>query len=237
MPKTIDNDIPLIDFSFGFNSSVEVATKMVLAAYSQASSQRNGVGIVKLMGRYSGFIAKHASMGANQVDFTLIPELPFELGGPSGLYESVVKRVAKQGFCVIVVAEGAEEGLINEKETITKVMKKDASGNKIFDDIGEFLTGAIGKYAKEHHQLDFNISYIDPTYAIRSVPANAGDCLLCARLAANAVHGVMFGYQGFSTGSVRNTICYIPLTTMILAKTNRVSVRSRPWLRLQAVND
>lgn len=81
------------------------------------------------------------------------------------------------------------------------------------------------------------MSYIDPTYAIRSVKANAGDTLLCSRLAQNAVHGVMFGYQGFSTGSVRGTICYIPLTTMILAKTNRVSVRSRPWLRLQAVNN
>jgi 6-phosphofructokinase 1 len=136
-----------------------------------------------------------------------------------------------------VVAEGAEEGLINEGEHITKELKHDASGNKIFDDIGEVLSAEISKYARSQHNMDFNVSYIDPTYAIRSVPANSGDCLLCSRLAQNAVHGVMYGFQGFSTGSVRNSICYIPLTTMILAKTNRVSVRSRPWLRLVAVND
>lgn len=136
-----------------------------------------------------------------------------------------------------MVAEGAEEGLINEGEHITKELKHDASGNKIFDDIGEVLSAEISKYAKVQHNMDFNVSYIDPTYAIRSVPANSGDCLLCSRLAQNAVHGVMYGFQGFSTGSVRNSICYIPLTTMILAKTNRVSVRSRPWLRLVAVND
>lgn len=177
-------------------------------------------------------------MGCNQVDFTLIPELPFELGGPNGLYENIVKRVKKQGHCVIVVAEGAEEGLLNpEQEKITEKLKYDASGNKIFDDIGDFLHKSISKYAKETHSLEFNVSYIDPTYAIRSVPANAGDCLLCARLAQNAVHGVMYGYQSFSTGQVCNSVCYIPLQTMILAKTNRVSVRSRPWLRLVAIND
>jgi 6-phosphofructokinase 1 len=137
---------------------------------------------------------------------------------------------------VIVVAEGAEEGLINENETITKVLKHDASGNKIFDDILETLVEQITLYGKEQHQMECSVRSIDPTYAIRSVPANAGDCLLCAKLAQNAVHGIMFGFQGFSTGSVRNSICYIPLTTMILAKTSRVSVLSRPWLRLMAMN-
>ena len=119
VPKTIDNDIPLIDYSFGFHTSVEIAAGMIKAAHVEASSVMNGVGLVKLMGRYSGFIAMQASLANNSVDFCLIPELPFELGGEQGLFNQVVKRVKSKGHCLVVVAEGAEEGLINPNEKIT----------------------------------------------------------------------------------------------------------------------
>lgn len=109
----------MIDYSFGFHTSVEVAAKMVDAALCEAKSVMNGVGLVKLMGRYSGFIALYASLANNSVDFCLIPELPFELSGPNGLYERIIQRVKEQGHCLIVVAEGAEEGLINKNEKIT----------------------------------------------------------------------------------------------------------------------
>ena len=119
VPKTIDNDIPLIDFSFGFHTSAEVAATMINAACVEATSVMNGVGLVKLMGRYAGFIAMQASLANNAVDFCLIPELPFELEGKHGLYEKLIERVKEKGFCLIVVAEGAEEGLINPNEKIT----------------------------------------------------------------------------------------------------------------------
>jgi 6-phosphofructokinase 1 len=149
VPKTIDNDIPLIDYSFGFNTSVEVATKMIDSALVEAQSVMHGVGMVKLMGRYSGFIAMQASLANNSVDFTLIPELPFELGGENGLYARVLRRVKEKGHCLIVVAEGAEEGLINPNESISKEVKRDGSGNLIYDDIGEFLEKAIIEYGDE----------------------------------------------------------------------------------------
>lgn len=119
IPKTIDNDIPLIDSSFGFNTSCEVAARMIEAAYVEATNAQNGVGLVKLMGRYSGFIARNAALSNGNVDICLVPELSFELGGPKGLYESILQRVKEQGHCVVVVAEGAEEGLINPNEHIT----------------------------------------------------------------------------------------------------------------------
>jgi 6-phosphofructokinase 1 len=119
IPKTIDNDIPLIDYSFGFHTSVEIAAKMIDAALVEAKSVMNGVGLVKLMGRYSGFIAMQASLANNSVDFCFVPELPFELHGEKGLYNQVIKRVQEQGHCLIVVAEGAEEGLVNPNEKIT----------------------------------------------------------------------------------------------------------------------
>jgi 6-phosphofructokinase 1 len=151
IPKTIDNDIPVIDCSFGFNTSCEVAARMIEAAYVEATNAQNGVGLIKLMGRYSGFIARNAALANGKVDICLVPELPFELHGPNGLYESILARVKEQGYCVVVVAEGAEEGLINPNEQITKNPRRDDSNNIIFDDIGKFLKDAIVKYAKDNH--------------------------------------------------------------------------------------
>lgn len=229
IPKTIDNDIPLIDNSFGFHTACEVAERMIEAAYVEATSAVNGVGLVKLMGRYSGFIARDASMSNQNVDFCLVPELYFELGGPEGLYEAIVNRIKEQKYCVIVVAEGAEEGLINEAERITKVAKRDASNNIIFDDIGIFLKSAIVKYALANHNLNLTLKYIDPTYMIRSVPSNAADTIMCAKLAQNAVHGSMAGYTGFSVGIIRNSVSWIPVTTLIEAGTHKISIVDRSW--------
>jgi 6-phosphofructokinase 1 len=234
IPKTIDNDIPLIDSSFGFNTSCEVAARMIEAAYVEATNAQNGVGLIKLMGRYSGFIARNAALSNGNVDICLVPELSFELGGEKGLYETILARVRQQGHCVVVVAEGAEEGLINPHEHITKNPRRDDSNNVIFDDIGKFLKEEIVKYAKEQHKMSLTLKYIDPTYAIRSVNSNAVDTIMCAKLAQNAVHGAMFGYTGFSVGIVRNSVCWIPVTTLIKAGTNRMSMTDRIWQRLMS---
>jgi 6-phosphofructokinase 1 len=236
IPKTIDNDIPVIDCSFGFNTSCEVAARMIEAAYVEATNAQYGVGLIKLMGRYSGFIARNAALANGKVDICLVPELPFEVHGPNGLYESILARVKEQGYCVVVVAEGAEEGLINPNEQITKNPRRDDSNNIIFDDIGKFLKDAIVKYAKDNHQISLTLKYIDPTYAIRSVASNAVDTIMCAKLAQNAVHGAMAGYTGFSVGIVRNSVCWIPITTLIKLGTNRLSIYDRIWQRLMSQN-
>lgn len=136
-----------------------------------------------------------------------------------------------------MVAEGAEEGLINPDEKISAVEKRDGSGNLIYDDIGNFLQGAIKEYAQQKHQMPVNVIAIDPTYAIRSVAANGGDTKLCTHLAQHAVHGVMHGFTGFSTGMIRNSMCYIPIVTMMEGGSNKVSIRSRVWQRLVALSD
>jgi len=237
IPKTIDNDIPLIDYSFGFRTSVEIANEMIDAAYTEAVSNYNGIGVVKLMGRYAGFIAHAASLCHNDIDFCLVPELPFELQGPFGVFNQIIKRVKSKGHCVVVVAEGAEEGLINPNEKITQVENRDGSGNLIYDDIGIYLDRAIKEYAIKEHAMLVNVFAIDPTYAIRSVPSNSGDTALCMDLAQHAVHGAMHGFTGFSTGNVRNNTCYIPIKTMMEAGARKVSIRGRPWQRMVALND
>jgi 6-phosphofructokinase 1 len=135
---------------------------------------------------------------------------------------------------VIVVAEGAEEGLINPAERFTKEEKKDGSGNIKLDDIGEALKVGIVGAMKTSYKLSVTLKYVDPTYSIRSVPANAADTVMCAKLGNNAVHGAMAGYTAFSTGIVRNAVCWIPIKTINQAGINKISIYDRTWQRLLA---
>ena len=232
VPKTIDNDIPIIDSSFGYVTCCAVAAQMIQAAYVEATCVINGVGLIKLMGRHSGYIALNASLTQGQTDFCLIPENPYELDGPNGLYQQIHDKIKSQGHAVIVVAEGAEDGLINPDERFTKAATKDGSGNVKLDDIGTILKDKIAEVMKTRFDLAINLKYVDPTYAIRSVPANAEDTIKCAKLAQNAVHGAMAGYTAFSSGIVRNAVAFIPIKTINQAGINQISVYDRAWQRL-----
>lgn len=210
IPKTIDNDIPIIDKSFGFDSSVEEAQRAIDSADVEANSVENGVGLVKLMGRNSGFIALHSSISNRNVNLCLIPESEYELNGPNGVYSYVINRLKAKGHAVIVVAEGAASACKDEK---LENNGKDASGNPILFDIGKHLKDGINKACKAAG-VDVTLKYIDPTYMIRTVAANASDRILCTMLAQGAVHGAFAGFTGFSVGSVAGQIVYIPVELM-----------------------
>ena len=107
IPKTIDNDIPFIGQSFGFVTAFSAAAKSINAAMVEARSAIGGVGLVKLMGRHSGFIACYAALANHEADFVLIPEVPFGLDGPDGFLDALHQRVKDRGSAVVVVAEGA----------------------------------------------------------------------------------------------------------------------------------
>ncbi|XP_010536840.1 PREDICTED: ATP-dependent 6-phosphofructokinase 3 [Tarenaya hassleriana] len=225
IPKTIDNDIPVIDKSFGFDTAVEEAQRAINAAHVEAESIENGIGLVKLMGRYSGFIAMYATLASRDVDCCLIPESPFYLEGEGGLFEFVERRLKENGHMVIVIAEGAGQELMLESTTL-----KDASGNKLLKDVGLWLFQSI----KDHFsakKATINLKYIDPTYMIRAVPSNASDNVYCTLLAQSAVHGAMAGYTGFTSGLVNGRQTYIPFYR-ITEKQNKVVITDRMWARL-----
>ncbi|XBH97327.1 hypothetical protein VPH35_127011 [Triticum aestivum] len=207
IPKTIDNDIPVIDKSFGFDSAVEEAQRAINAAHVEAGSADNGIGLVKLMGRYSGFIAHYATLASRDVDCCLIPESPFYLEGEGGLFKYIEKRLKENGHMVIVVAEGAGQKLIAEN---MKEMGQDASGNALLLDVGLWLSQKINEHFKKN-KTTINLKYIDPTYMIRAIPSNASDNVYCTLLAHSVVHGAMAGYTGFTVGQVNGRHCYIPL--------------------------
>ncbi|KAJ3693845.1 hypothetical protein LUZ60_009325 [Juncus effusus] len=229
IPKTIDNDIEVIDKSFGFDTAVEEAQRAINAAHVESESVENGIGLVKLMGRNSGFIAMYATLASRDVDCCLIPESPFYLDGKGGLLEYIEKRLKENGHMVIVVAEGAGQDLI--AQSIRSMESKDASGNKLFLDVGLWLSQKIKEYFVKKPKMPINLKYIDPTYMIRAVPGNASDNVYCTLLAHSALHGAMAGYTGFTVGPVNGRHAYIPFCR-ITEKQKNVVITDRMWARL-----
>ncbi|CAN7071794.1 unnamed protein product [Brassica oleracea var. botrytis] len=228
IPKTIDNDIPVIDKSFGFDTAVEEAQRAINAAHVEAESIENGIGVVKLMGRYSGFIAMYATLASRDVDCCLIPESPFYLEGEGGLFEYIEKRLKESGHMVLVIAEGAGQDLMSK--SMESMTLKDASGNKLLNDVGLWLSQSIKDHFNQKKMV-MNLKYIDPTYMIRAVPSNASDNVYCTLLAQSAVHGAMAGYTGYVSGLVNGRQTYIPFYR-ITEKQNHVVITDRMWARL-----
>ncbi len=211
IPKTIDNDIPWVRRSFGFETAVSTAVEAVNAAHVEAESVLNGVGLVKLMGRASGYIAANATLASGDVNFCLVPEVEFTLDGPGGLIELLTKRLASREHAVIVVAEGAGQKSFIESPNYKE--ERDASGNLKLGDIGVFLRDEIRRIFKSRG-IPITLKYIDPSYIIRASAANSGDQLFCARLAQNAVHAAMAGKTSMMIGYWHGRMTHVPFSSI-----------------------
>lgn len=223
IPKTIDNDIMFIDQSFGFQTAFSVAAESIAAAHVEATASPNGVGLVKLMGRHSGFIACYASLARSDVNFVLIPEVPFELDGERGLLTQLRKRLEAKSHAVVVVAEGAGQDMFHDGSHGT-----DASGNTKLRDIGLLLKQRITDYCAAVG-MELNLKYIDPSYNIRSVPANPYDAVYCIRLAHNAVHAAMSGRTEMVVGRWHGRFVHIPMALAIRER-NQVDPDGDLWM-------
>ncbi len=218
IPKTIDNDISYLNKSFGFETAVGESRTAVYSAHSEAAGARNGVGLVKLMGRDSGLIAANSSLANSEVNFCLVPEVPFHL---FNFLESLKKRLEARSHAVIVVAEGAGQELMATSEG------QDASGNAKFQDIGLFLKENITEYFKEKN-FEINLKYIDPSYTIRSTPANPHDSVFCLLLGHNAVHAGMSGRTDMLVGYWNGEYTHVPIS-LAVSKRKRIDPRGRLW--------
>eukprot|EP00536_Pseudo-nitzschia_multiseries_P008265 jgi/Psemu1/257035/estExt_Genewise1Plus.C_2080027 len=229
IPKTIDNDVDYIDRSFGFESAVEAAQVAIRSAKIEAiCNMPNGIGIVKLMGRSAGFIAAHATMASGDVDLCLVPEVPIVLKGDRGCLPHIMRRVKDQGYAVIVVAEGAGEELLGTSA------ETDAGGNRKLPPIGDFMKKQVEEFFKEQGAVA-TVKYIDPSYTVRSVPANAQDSLYCMQLGQNAVHGAMAGFTGFSVGLCNNRMVFLPIPELVSTSPRSMNPHGRTWERILAL--
>jgi 6-phosphofructokinase 1 len=207
IPKTIDNDILYVDETFGFSTAVSLARESLHAAHAEATGAYNGVGLVRLMGRASGFIAAEAALASEEANFVLVPEVPFDLDGPSGFLSHLHRRLVSRRHALVVVAEGAGQDYLKRAES---EQRYDASGNPVLGDIGRYLRSRIEEYFGAR-DLPVTVKYIDPGYTIRSAPANASDATYCQRLGQNAVHAAMAGRTEMMIGRIHGRQVHVPI--------------------------
>ncbi len=229
IPKTIDNDIPFVDKTFGFETAVSMAKVAIDAAHTEALSIRGGIGLVKLMGREAGFIAAYASIASHDVNVCLIPEVPFRLEGEGGLLAHLERRLAERDHAVVVVAEGCGLALAGSDG---RAPPTDETGNPLLSsealDVGRHLERVIGRYLTDR-SVEHHFKYIDPSYTIRGVPADAIDALFCAELGRYAVHAAMAGKTDMMVGRLHRAFTHVPLAR-VLERRKRIDPEGELWL-------
>jgi len=223
IPKTIDNDIYMVSRTFGFDTAVDMATQAIRGAHNEAIGYPNGIGLVKLMGRHSGFITATSALAQQNVNFVLIPEVDFDLKGPKGFLSELEKRIHLRKHAVILVAEGAGQKFFEIDKN-----EHDESGNIRLKDIGLFLKNKIISYFQSRN-INISLKYIDPSYMIRSLPANANDHVFCSFLGRDAVHAGMSGKTGLLIGHWNNYFVHIPMGASA-GKRKRVNPNKKLWL-------
>ena len=222
IPKTIDNDVSFVRLSFGYATALEKAAEVIRGAHVEARDAVNGIGLVKLMGRHAGFIASGASVVSQEVDFTLVPEIPFPLDGDDGFLAALERRMRVRGHAVIVVAEGAGQHLFDESRQL-----RDASGNVLHEEVGSFMRQKISMYFAER-RFPVSLKYLDPSYLIRSVPANVYDRFLSDQMARHAVHAAMAGKTGVMIGLEHDCYVNVPIPAVV-SQTKSMDVSGDLW--------
>jgi 6-phosphofructokinase 1 len=222
VPKTIDSDIPFVARSFGYLTAVQEAAHVLQRAHTEARSVQNGISLVKLMGRHAGFLTAAATVASQDVNFTLIPEVPFKLDGEGGLLRALERRIVERGHAVIAVAEGCGQDLLENAG-----QERDASGNLKLKDIGQFLSGKIGAWFKGRN-IPFVLRYFDPSYIVRSSPANTEDSILCDQFARHAVHAAMAGKTGLVIGYLHDRFIHVPIE-LLTTQQKRVDPDGPAW--------
>lgn len=223
IPKTIDNDIPFVYRSFGFETALEKSREVIQGAHVEAKGVPDGIGLVKLMGRYAGFIAAGATLASQEVNFVLVPEVPFALEGPEGFLAALDERLDERGHAAIVIAEGAGQHLFPEAES-----RRDASGNLKLHDVGPFLDRRIREHRAAQGKAAY-LKYLDPSYLIRSVPANTSDSLYCDSLARHAVHAALAGKTDLLIGYWHNVFIHVPIPA-VTRRHKRLDPRGGVWM-------
>lgn len=221
IPKTIDNDVHFVTRTFGFDTAVEEAVRVINSAHTEARSVENGVSIVKLMGRHAGFIAAAATVASQDVNFCLVPEVPFALKGAGGLFAAMERRLGRKSHAVLVVAEGAGQELLESDN------ERDESGNVKLKDIGHFLGDAFNVHFKSRG-IEMTLRYFDPSYQIRGCPANTQDALVCDFMGRHAVHAAMGGRTGLLISFLHGHFVHVPIG-LIAQGNKRLELNGELW--------
>jgi 6-phosphofructokinase 1 len=240
VPNSLENDLGVIDTSFGFHTAVQEAVGAISSVTTEAQGAPFGIGIVRLLGEHSGYLATHATLAAGHVDLCLIPEAAFQLEGPGGVLDYLWKVVQRKGHAVVVVAEGVGNGVVGgsvvEDEGVFLEMEKEKQrrGERIDrPNLALFIKQEIEVYFTKMGR-SASTKYVDPSYMVRSVPASASDIVHCLSLSHNAVHGALHGLTNFSSAIVNNRSVLVPIPLVVRASPSKLSLKGRTWERVLA---
>ena len=222
IPKTVDNDVAFVSRTFGYLTAVQEAAKVLDCAHTEARGVQNGISLIKLMGRHAGFLAAGATVASQDVNFTLVPEVPFKLDGPRGFLAALKERILERSHAVVVAAEGAGQDLTGTTED-----QRDASGNVKLKDVALFLRERIEAYFKSEN-IPMVMRYFDPSYLVRSSPANSEDSILCDLFARHAAHAAMAGKTGLVIGYLHDRFIHVPIGLLTTRK-KRLDPDSFAW--------
>jgi len=222
IPKTVDNDVAFVSRTFGYLTAVQEAAKVLDCAHTEARGVQNGISLIKLMGRHAGFLAAGATVASQDVNFTLVPEVPFKLDGPRGFLAALKERILERSHAVVVAAEGAGQDLTGTTED-----QRDASGNVKLKDVALFLRERIEAYFKSE-KIPIVMRYFDPSYLVRSSPANAEDSILCDLFARHAAHAAMAGKTGLVIGYLHDRFIHVPIE-LLTSRKKRLDPDSFAW--------
>ena len=230
IPKTIDNDICMIDKTFGFETAVHATYPIISVAHTEAKGALNGIGLIHVMGRDSGYIAAYSSLANPHVNFCLVPEVPFTLeGAEDSFLPRLYDRLQRRHHAVVIVAEGAGQDLIKQER------KVDQSGNILNNNIGMFLKDRIHEYFARQN-FPISLKYFDPTYLLRGIPANASDAVFCILLAQNAVHAAMAGCTDMVVGHWNESFTHVPIP-MAVRERKKIDINGSLWCALRMITD
>ncbi len=225
IPKTIDNDISFMDQTFGFETAVYATNSVITAAHNEAKGAPNGIGLVHVMGRDSGFIAAYASLANTHINYCFVPEEEFSM---DEFFVSLEKRLLSRRHAVVIAAEGAGQHLFTEEST-----KRDKSGNKLHNNIGVYLKQEINEWAKKKG-IEINVKYFDPSYMIRSLPAHGTDAVFCQLLSMNAVHAAFAGCTDMVIGHWHDSFTHVPIA-MATSERKKIDLLSSLWTSVKSV--
>lgn len=198
VPKTIDNDLSCTDFTFGFDTAVNIATEAIDRLHTTAESHHR-IMVVEIMGRHAGWIATYAGI-AGGADMILIPEVPVDI---DEICKSLKKRHKRgKDFSIVVVAEGAK---LKDRDLVLQKNAKDAFGNVLLGGIGHI----IGKKLEETTGFETRVTVLG--HVQRGGTPSAFDRVLATRFGVKAVELALKGDFGQMVALKGNEIVSVPI--------------------------
>jgi ATP-dependent phosphofructokinase / diphosphate-dependent phosphofructokinase len=198
VPKTIDNDLSCTDFTFGFDTAVNIVMEAIDRLHTTAESHHR-IMVVEVMGRHAGWIATYAGI-AGGADIVLIPEVIVDM---DEVCETIKKRHQRgKDFSLVVVAEGAK---LKEHDLVVKTQKKDAFGHVLLGGIGNI----IGQELEKRTGFETRVTVLG--HIQRGGSPTAFDRVLATRFGVKAVELVLKGEFAKMVALKGNDIVSVPL--------------------------